>query len=70
MSGAKIFRLNGFWYLKPPYLGTWTLWVVDWFVGLGGVEPKPKSVSRQPEGATAKTRRVIMRRADIATAKS
>ena len=25
--GPKIHTLNGFWTLKPYYLGTWTLWV-------------------------------------------
>ena len=25
--GSKIHTLNGFWSLKPYYLGTWTLWV-------------------------------------------
>ena len=27
--GSKIHTLNGFWTLKPHYLGTWTLRVLD-----------------------------------------
>ena len=26
--GPKIHTLNGFWTLKPYYLGTWTLWAL------------------------------------------
>ena len=38
--GPKIHTLNGFWTLKPYYLGTWTLWDRDL---------KPSTPSRQPQ---------------------
>ena len=27
--GPKVHTLNGFWTLKPYYLGTWTLWAIQ-----------------------------------------
>ena len=30
VSGPKIHTLNGFWTLKPYYLGTWTLKVLQY----------------------------------------